>query len=113
MVFKLSKLWFNVRMFKEEAIALLGGNVQSAAHFVGVTCQAINKWPAVLPLRISDRGLGACLRNGLVVPGRHTVDRAPVSSASKAQAAIKTAAPATQAQAAINPEAQQSAKGVA
>ena len=87
-------------MLKDEAIQLLGGDAVSAARLMGVTYQAVNKWPHHLPLRISDRVLGACVRRGLLIP-LCFID------------ADKPAAPATQAQAAINPEAQQSAKGVA
>ena len=92
------KLWFNGGMFKTEAIELLGGSAVSAADLMGVTYQAVNKWPHQLPLRISDRVLGVCVRRGLEIPPRF-IERQPVP------------APANQAQAAINSEARQQAQG--
>jgi hypothetical protein len=67
MVFFL-KLWFNCGMFKDEAIDLLGGSAVRAAELMGVTYQAVNKWPPVLPQRIADRVLGVCVRHGIAVP---------------------------------------------
>lgn len=85
-------------MFKDEAIELLGGSAASAAVLMGVTYQAVNKWPHHLPLRISDRVLGACVRRGIVVPERFLDDEpAPALTG--------------QAQAAINSEARQQAQG--
>lgn len=49
-------------MKKTEAIELLGGTVPSAAKALGVSYQAVNKWPDELPQRISDRVLGAYTR---------------------------------------------------
>ncbi len=49
-------------MLKSEAIALLGGDVASAAKAVGVTFEAVDKWPEVLPERIADRVVAACAR---------------------------------------------------
>ena len=42
-------------MLKADAIQLLGGSVARAAEAVGVSYQAVNKWPDVLPPRIEDR----------------------------------------------------------
>lgn len=49
-------------MTKQQAIALLGGTVTSAAAELGVTYQAVEKWPDVLPGRIADRVRGAWAR---------------------------------------------------
>lgn len=96
MVFFL-KLWFNCGMFKDEAIDLLGGSAVRAAELMGVTYQAVNKWPPVLPQRIADRVLGVCVRHGIAVPGRHLnlADSKPIqppAPANQAHAAIKTEA---------------------
>jgi transcriptional repressor of cell division inhibition gene dicB len=57
------ELWFNRgTMTKNEAIALLGGTISAAAEAIGVTYQAINKWPDVLPQRIADRVQAALWR---------------------------------------------------
>jgi hypothetical protein len=57
-------------MFKDDAIKLLGGSVAVAADTLGVTRQAIAKWPEVLPQRIADRVQGALYRqqNGIPHP---------------------------------------------
>lgn len=47
------------RMLKTKAIELLGGSTAAAAEAVGVTYQAVDKWPEVLPPRIADRVLAA------------------------------------------------------
>lgn len=49
-------------MHKSEAIELLGGSVSAAADAVGVSYQAIGKWPEVLPARIADRVQAALWR---------------------------------------------------
>lgn len=49
------ELWFNVGMRKSEAIELLGGSIASAATAIGITYQAVDKWPDELPPRIADR----------------------------------------------------------
>lgn len=48
-------------MKKSFAIALLGGSTKTAAASIGVTYQAVDKWPDVLPRRISQRVLGVWL----------------------------------------------------
>ncbi len=55
MVAQAAELWFNVRMKKTEAIELLGGTIASAAQSIGVSYQAVDKWPDDLPPRIADR----------------------------------------------------------
>lgn len=52
-------------MRKQEAIVLLGGSVSLAAEAVGVSYQAVNQWPDVLPARIEDRVLAALARKHL------------------------------------------------
>ena len=53
------------RMLKTKAIELLGGSVASAAKAVGVSYQAVEKWPEALPDRIADRVLAAVARQHL------------------------------------------------
>ena len=49
-------------MNKQTAIELLGGSVAAAADAVGVTYQAVDKWPDQLPPRIADRVQAALWR---------------------------------------------------
>lgn len=49
-------------MLKADALQLLGGSVARAAEAVGVSYQAVNKWPDVLPPRIEDRVYAALWR---------------------------------------------------
>lgn len=42
-------------MDKHKAIELLGGTVSAAAKAVGISYQAVDKWPDKLPPRIADR----------------------------------------------------------
>jgi hypothetical protein len=53
-------------MLKSEAVRLLGGDVVLAAKAIGVTRQAVEKWPedhvGPLPVRIEDRVLAALWR---------------------------------------------------
>lgn len=46
---------------------MLGG-VVSASRLVGVTPQAVSRWPEVLPARIEDRVIAALVRAGREVP---------------------------------------------
>ncbi len=57
-------------MRKTEAIELLGGTVPAAAEAIGVTYQAVDKWPDELPPRIADRVQAALWRKsqGLALP---------------------------------------------
>lgn len=52
-------------MFKSKAIQLLGGTVSLAAKEIGISYQAVDKWPEVLPARIADRVLAAVARRRL------------------------------------------------
>lgn len=49
-------------MLKTEAIELLGGSIPAAAEAIGVTYQAVDKWPDELPARIMDRVQAALWR---------------------------------------------------
>lgn len=49
-------------MFKTTAINMLGGTTTAAAHAMGISYQAVDKWPPVLPSRIADRVLGVVAR---------------------------------------------------
>lgn len=49
-------------MHKAEAIEKLGGTIAAAASAIGVTYQAVDKWPEVLPPRIVDRVQAAMWR---------------------------------------------------
>lgn len=49
-------------MLKTEAIELLGGSIPAAAEAIGVTYQAVDKWPDELPPRITDRVQAALWR---------------------------------------------------
>lgn len=55
-------------MLKTEAIELLGKSVAAAAEAIGVTYQAVDKWPEVLPPRIADRVQAALWRIANRVP---------------------------------------------
>ena len=52
-------------MLKTKAIELLGGSVPLAAKAVGVTPQAVGKWPDPLPKRIADRVVAVVARRHL------------------------------------------------
>ena len=52
-------------MLKSRAIAALGGSVAEAARRIGVTYQAVEKWPELLPPRIADRVVAALAREHL------------------------------------------------
>lgn len=49
-------------MLKSEAIELLGGSISAAAAAIGVTYQAVDKWPEVLNPRVADRVQAALWR---------------------------------------------------
>jgi hypothetical protein len=49
-------------MLKTKAIELLGGTIPAAAKAIGVSYQAIDKWPDELPDRIVDRVQAALWR---------------------------------------------------
>ncbi|WP_418145524.1 hypothetical protein ABL850_15735 [Variovorax paradoxus] len=52
-------------MLKLKAIELLGGSTAAAAAAIGVSYQAVDKWPDDLPPRIEDRVLAALARKHL------------------------------------------------
>ena len=52
---------------KQAAIDLFGG-VTNTARAVGVGSAAISNWPNILPPRILDRVIAACVREGIEVP---------------------------------------------
>ena len=54
-------------MLKTKAIELLGGSIKDAASKLGVTYQAVKKWPDTLPPRISDRVIAALAREQSMV----------------------------------------------
>lgn len=56
-------------MRKQAAIDLFDGGVAAAARALGVTYQAVDKWPDPLPRRIVDRVVAACVYEGIVIPG--------------------------------------------
>jgi len=49
-------------MRKQQAIEFLGGTVAAASRAIGVTYQAVKKWPDPLPPRIADRVQAALWR---------------------------------------------------
>lgn len=55
-------------MRKDEAIAVLGGTISAAADAIGVSYQAIMKWPDELPPRLRDRVQAALWRRQNVGP---------------------------------------------
>ena len=55
-------------MRKEKAIELLGGSVSNVADAIGISYQAVYKWPDELPKAIADRVIAACVRTGRKVP---------------------------------------------
>ena len=61
-------------MTKTEAIALLGGSTRIAAQRIGVTRQAVEKWPKVLTTRIRDR-VDAALYRTTRTDTIHTADQ--------------------------------------
>lgn len=54
-----------VFMLKAKAIELLGGSVTAAAEAIGISYQAVDKWPPKLPPRIEDRVIAAIARRRL------------------------------------------------
>lgn len=49
-------------MDKKTAIQLLGGSVAQAAKNIGISYQAVAKWPEKLTPRIADRVIAAQMR---------------------------------------------------
>jgi hypothetical protein len=58
MVASSAEPWFNTPILKSKAIEILGGSVAAAAEAMGVSYQAVDKWPDELPARIAERVLG-------------------------------------------------------
>ena len=79
-------------MRKTQAIDLLGGTVTAAAGGMGITYQAGNQWPDVLPNRIADRVLGACLRLGVEVPSEFIKPKQRQAQSVQAVAATESVA---------------------
>lgn len=52
-------------MLKVKALELLGGSPATAAKLIGITVQAVDKWPEHLPRRIADRVVAAVARQHL------------------------------------------------
>jgi hypothetical protein len=52
-------------MRKAKAIEILGGSIASAADEIGISYQAVEKWPDPLPPRIADRVVAAVARRHL------------------------------------------------
>lgn len=65
-------------MRKDKAIELLGGTA-SAAREIGVSYQAVDKWPEILPARIADRVLAVLARKHLPPELMQGLDTAPAS----------------------------------
>ena len=62
-------------MRKTEAIQLLGGDEHSVAKAIGVTYQAVRKWPEVLSEKVSDRVQAALWRKAQASKGRRATDK--------------------------------------
>lgn len=56
---------FQCGMRKKHAIKLLGGSVAAAAEKIGISYQAVDKWPDKLSPRVADRVLAALAREHL------------------------------------------------
>jgi hypothetical protein len=52
-------------MLKTKAIELLGGSTSAAATAIGISYQAVDKWPDILPARIADRVYAAIARKAM------------------------------------------------
>jgi hypothetical protein len=78
-------------MLKAEAIELLGGTVAAASAAIGVTYQAVDKWPDVLPQRIADRVHAALWRKANGPPAPAIEQEAPAAEPVKRGADKATA----------------------
>ena len=79
-------------MLKSEAVELLGRDMSAAAEAVGISYQAVKKWPDQLPPRIADRVLGVCVRKGIEVPRRFIEKNPTQALTQQAHAATETVA---------------------
>ena len=66
-------------MDKQTATHLLGGSVSAAARAIGVSYQAVDKWPEKLPQRIVDRVQAALWRQQQEQPAPATPHQAEVA----------------------------------
>ena len=67
-------------MKKQQAIEILGGTITLAAKKIGISYQAVNKWPDPLPARIADRVHAAAAREqgiDALTQAQHNVPAAP------------------------------------
>lgn len=74
-------------MLKTQAIELLGGSITAAAKAIGISYQAVDKWPDDLPPRIADRVYA--------VWGKKNMPDSAVAPVIPAQAATETVAGAS------------------
>jgi hypothetical protein len=75
-------------MLKTKAIELLGGSTSAAASAIGISYQAVDKWPDVLPARIADRVYAAIARKAMP----ELEENSPQATAHTAQAATNNVA---------------------
>ena len=68
-------------MQKSKAIELLGGNTTAAAKAIGISYQAVNQWPDILPPRIADRVAAAVARSK--TGGSHPIVAASIAPVHK------------------------------
>lgn len=66
--------------------------MSTAAEALGISYQAVNKWPDLLPARISDRVLGACVRKQIAVPAQFFEPKPTQALTQQAQVAINSEA---------------------
>ncbi len=71
-------------MQKTQAIELLGGSITAAAKAIGISYQAVNKWPDELPPRIADRVYAVWGKKNMPIP--------PPAQTNTAQPATETVA---------------------
>lgn len=69
------------RMRKSEALELLGGSIPAVADAIGVTYQAVDKWPDELPKRIADRVQAALWRKSQGIAPGSSGDQQPAVGA--------------------------------
>ena len=55
-------------MKKQVALEYFGGSVCQLAEALNVSPQAVYDWPDILPRRLVDRVIAACVRTGRDVP---------------------------------------------
>ena len=64
-------------MKKKEALDLLGGTVTSAAREIGITTNAVSRWPETLSNAISDRVQAALYRRMIAEQAQPSKRRKP------------------------------------